>query len=279
MTDKRFSRRRFLWGGVAAGAAGLAGCSRTGLSGGQTPSNQVFEEASISGSNLVVTLQEQHEIDEMVLISPDGDTFRAAKVENDETVTQLSLFDFFSGQHYSPGEHRLAAKRDGENIASKVLDLVPKLEIIETGQYLGGEATPENRGNVLVTVKNTGSGPTWAYYLGYDNTPRESYAPREGHPTNSPLQALKKPESENNTILGPGETQTFLGRWPPFLFSGDEHCRELEIDFTLTVYSGVGSNVRQDLRATLSGEELQVLYEVTCSTIDIETTDRGTTDG
>jgi len=164
----------------------------------------------------------------------------------------------------------VSAVRDGEAVVSTAIALQPDLQIVNVEQYSEGEDSPENRANLLVTIENVGTAPTWVYYLAYEGTPSETQTPREDHPMGSPSQALEMPESEEDTILSPNKSRVFLGRWPPFRFSGKERCRDMTVEFTLTVYSGVGDNVQQRHRATLSGEKIQELYRETCSEISVE---------
>lgn len=278
MTGEKHSRRRFLQGGLALTAAGLAGCSSSGSTGTATP-DSIFRDTSVSGSSLRITLREDHEISTVNLIAPDGSEFRSTNVETGVTTVKFDLFDFYPGQHYTPGEHELVAVSDGEELSSTSFNLQPDLRLASVEQYSGGTNSPQNRANLLATVENVGTAPTWVYYLGYSGTPNATHTPQEGHPKDSPLKALEMPNSKQETILAPSETQSFLGRWPPFQFSGEEHCREMKIEFDLTVYSGIGENLTRQLRATLSGEKIQELYRETCSEISIEMIDERGTDG
>ncbi len=267
MTGGRFSRRRFIQGGLALSATGVAGCANLGVpSGSQT----AFSKTSVDGNQLVVQLQSKRDFSHVNLIAPDGNEFQSLSVDSGASEIRFPLFDFSSGQRYSPGEHEVVAIQDGEQVSSTTVELAPDLELVSVEQYSGGEDSPQNRANLLVTVENVGTGPTWIYYLAYEGAPNSTQTPREGHPRNSPSQAIEKPESEDETILTPKESQSFLSRWPPLRFSGNEHCRGMEIEFDLTVYSGVGENIKQPLRATLSGQRIQELYRETCSDISVE---------
>ncbi|WP_436909054.1 twin-arginine translocation signal domain-containing protein [Halosimplex marinum] len=278
MTGEQYSRRRFLKSGLAVTVAGLAGCSGTGATGTATPES-IFQETSVLRNSLRVTLREDHDVSKVNLIAPDGSEFHSTGVETGVTTVKFNLFDFYPGQHYSPGEYELIAVRDGKELSSTSLNLQPDLRLTSIEQYSGGTDSPQNRANLLVTVENVGTAPTWVYYLGYSGTPNATHTPQEGHPKDSPLKALEMPKSKEETILAPSETQSFLGRWPPFQFSGEEHCREMTIEFGLTVYSGIGDNLTRQHRATLSGEKIQELYRETCSEISIETTEKRGTDG
>ncbi len=267
MTGKRSSRRCYLKQGLAIATVGIAGCTGPAASlGSQGP----ISGTSINGRYLSVELGSDHNLSEINLVAPDGSAFRTANVETGASAVKLPLLDVDSGEHYSPGDHEVVAVRDGEEVSSTTIDLRPDLRVLDVEQYSGGEDSPQNRANLLVTVENTGTAPTWVYYLAYEGTPSETHTPRENHRKNSPSKSLEKPESSAKTIVSLDSPKAFLGKWPPFRFSGDEHCREMTVDFTLTVYSGVGENIEQRLRATLSGEKLQELHRVTCTEISIE---------
>ncbi len=281
MTGERVSRRRFLTAGLAAGVAGLAGCSGGGTAGTRTPSNPVFEATSISGSDLVVTLQEGHDVDKVNLITPDGSAFRSSTVAAGATTAQFSLFQHRVRSHYTPGEHTLVAIVEGEEFASVSLELVPKIEIIDVEPYTGGRETLSNRGNLLVTAKNTGTGPTWIYFLGYEDAPNSSASifPSTEYAQTTPHHNFRQPETEHEFIVEPGQSRILLGRQPP-LNPGRSLCDGRTVEFSAVVLTGVGDDVRQPLRATIGTEQSTVNSQDICSEIEIELLDeRGSTDG
>jgi len=270
MTGEQSTRRRFLASSLALAGSCVAGCLNQGTAGGGLGSPSVISETPISGRNLAVTLADDHEVSKLNLIGPDGSAFKSTAVQAGATQVEIELFSLRRGWHYTPGKHELVAIRDEEEIASKKIKLEPDLTIVDVSQYLGGEDDPQNRANVVVTVENRGTAPTWVYYLAFDETPRATQDPRDGHPTTSPLQALELPRTKRETVIASGDSQKFLSKWPPFRFTGEQHCRDMTIDFTLTIYTGIGDNKSQRCRATLSGERIQELHKETCSDISIE---------
>ncbi|QLH81296.1 twin-arginine translocation signal domain-containing protein [Halosimplex pelagicum] len=276
MTGEKGSRRRFLKGGLALTAAGLAGCSGDGSTGTETKTPEsVFEETSISGATLEVTLREDHEISTVNLIDPSGSVFQSAQVAAGATTVGLGLFDYRRGWHYTPGDHTLVAVKEGEEIASMTVPLVPDLEITDVTPYTDGRPTPSNRANLLVTVENTGTGPTWIYYVGYENAPHSAAnrIPTTDYARSTPLLNFEKPQSEDEVILQPGNSTILRGIRSPLLLSKDDHCNGLEVNLTVIVPTGVGENGQRELRAVLDGDPVRANFRGTCSDIQIEPRD------
>lgn len=271
MTGEQRSRRQFLKGGLALTAAGLAGCSGGGLTGTSTPES-VFQGTSVSGNSLTVALQSDHEISKVNLIDPSGSVFQSSQVATGATTVDLGLFDYRRGWHYTPGEHTLVAVKDGEELASMTVPLVPNLEITEVKLYTGGRPTPSNRANLLVTVENTGTGPTWVYYVGYENAPHSAAnrIPTTDYARSTPLLNLEKPQSEDGVILQPDTSTVLRGIRSPLLLSKDDHCNGLEVNMTVIVPTGIGDDGQRELRAVLDGDRVRANFRGTCSDIQIE---------
>jgi hypothetical protein len=272
MTGKRVSRRQLLKAGLVASATGLAGCSGTGTAGSRTPSNPVFEETSVSGSDLVVKLQKDRDVDTVNLIGPAGKLFDSVGIEAGVTAVEFGLFDLDRGWHYEPGKHSLVAVRNGEQIASWNLDLTPDLEIVDVQQYTGGRPTPSNRANLLVSVENTGTGPTWVYYVGYENSlDRDAnHIPTNSYAKTSPMLNLEKPEQRSDVILQPDASVDLLGNHSPFLLSKEDRCDGHPFDMEVIVLAGGGEDARKQFRATLSGDPVKANFRATCSEIRVE---------
>jgi hypothetical protein len=279
MTGGERSRRRFLKGGLALTAAGLAGCSGGGSTGTDTP-DSIFRDTSVSGNSLRVTLREDHEISTVNLIGPDGSVFQSAQVATGATTVELGLFDYRRGWHYTPGEHTLVAVEDGEEVESTTIPLTPELEITNVEPYTGGRPTPSNRANLLVTVENTGTGPTWVYYVGYENAlDRDAnHIPTNDYAKTVPLLNLEEPESKDEILLEPGNSVEVLGVDAPFLLTRDDHCNMLQVEMTVIVASGIGENGRERIEATLSGEQIKANFAGTCSDISVDTPSEKTQD-
>jgi len=266
------SRRQFLKGGLALTAAGLAGCSGGGSAGTATP-DPLFRDTSVSGNSLRVTLREDHEISKVNLIGPSGSIFQSAQIATGATTVELGLFDYRRGWHYTPGDHILVGVEGGEEVESTTIPLTPELEIANVEPYTGGRPIPSNRANLVVTVENTGTGPTWVYYVGYENAlDRDAnHIPTNDYAKTVPLLNLEEPESKGDILLDPGHSVGLLGVDAPFLLTQDDHCDELQVDMTVIVASGIGENGRKEIEATLAGEQIKANFAGTCSDISIET--------
>ncbi|WP_436926214.1 twin-arginine translocation signal domain-containing protein [Halosimplex amylolyticum] len=271
MTGEKRSRRQFLKSGLALTAVGLAGCSSGGPAGTDTPES-VFRETSVSGNALRVTLREDHGVSKVNLIDPSGSIFQSAQVATGATTVELGLFDYRRGWHYTPGDHTLVAVNDGEEVESTTIPLTPELEITGVEPYTGGRPTPSNRANLLVTVENTGTGPTWVYYVGYGNAPHSAAnrIPTTDYARSTPLLNLEKPESVDGVILDPGDSTVLRGIRSPLLLSQSDHCNDFETDLTVIVSTGVGENGQHELRAILDGDPLRANFRGTCSDIRVE---------
>ncbi|ELZ20860.1 hypothetical protein C475_19713 [Halosimplex carlsbadense 2-9-1] len=270
MTGERRSRRRFLQRTLALTAAGVAGCSSLGPGGGVGGTSPI-QETSGSGASLVVELSEGHSVTKLNLVGPSGSLFRSTSVATGTTTAEIDLFNYSQGWHYTPGEHSLVAISDEEEVASKTIPLEPDLEITNVEPYTGGRPTPSNRANLLVSVENTGTGPTWVYYVGYENAlDRDAnHIPTNDYAKTVPLQNLEKPEAKNDVILEPGESSELRGTDSPFLLTEGYHCNNQKVQLSVLVLSGIGTNVRERLSATLAGEEFSANFASTCSDISI----------
>jgi len=271
MTSERRSRRRFLRHGLAVAAAGVAGCSSLGPAGG-VGETATIRETSVSGASLVVDLKEDHDVTKLNLVGPSGSLFRSTSVATGTNSAEIQLFDYSRGWQYSPGEHSLVAVNDeDEEITSTTVPLEPEIEITDVEQYTSGRPTPSNRGNLLVTVENKGTGPTWVYYVGYENAlhPPANRIPTNDYAKTSPLLNLDRPESKSETILEPDDTTQLLGTNSPLLLSSEDDCTDLSVDLTVIVASGVGKNGQKDIQVTLSGEPIRANFRGTCDEIEI----------
>jgi len=278
MTGEQSTRRRFLASSLALAVSCVAGCLNQGTAGGGLGSPSVISETSISGRNLVVTLADDHEVSKLNLIGPDGSAFKSTAVQTGATQVKLELFDYRRGWHYNPGTHTLLALDEDETeLAETEIDLSPELEITEVKPYSGGRPTPSNRANLLVTVENIGTGPTWVYDLGYKNSLNRD-ANRlltNDYAKTVPLMNLDLPDEKSGIILDPGESTELLGTRPPLLLSEDDHCNDLRVEFEVIVLCGAGKNARQDLVATLSGDPLKANFRETCTEISVKKSSEG----
>lgn len=267
-----YTRRRVVQAGLGCLPLAIAGC---GSSGRETTDglagSDAFVETDIDGSALVVQLRDDAELTRVTLLDPDGAEFESASVAAGATSVRLPLFDIRSGRHYTPGEHTLVGVADGAEQTSVSLELRPELEITDVEPYTGGEDVPRNRGNLLVTVENVGTGPTWVYFLSYSDAPSD---PANSTPPDESIirgaeDNFREPSSEQDTILSPGDSTGFLGRHPPILLSNERECNDESISLEATIRSGIGPHRQQEIEASLSGDKIKQSFQTSCSEIDV----------
>lgn len=149
---------------AASGVSGaLAGCG-TVTSSGADP----FEEVTVDGTSLAVTLASRPRVDEIELRSPDGTPFVRRRLDQETNRATLPLIETSytaTPEHYRVGENTLVARRDGDRVGQRTVPLDPEVSV--TDIRLADEAGF----NPTVTVENSGTGPTFLTYLGFDNVP------------------------------------------------------------------------------------------------------------
>ncbi|MFD1514100.1 hypothetical protein [Halomarina rubra] len=161
------TRRAFL---AAAGglSVGLAGC--LGLESGANDSSSttdesngdssVIRDARVEETELVIEVREET-VDRITVIDPTGEAFADRELTPGATRMTIRI-----GTRYRPGEYRIHAVRDGEQIAESVMQIAPKVEIVDVrvgANHL--DEMPEGLGNsrdveAIVRIRNEGTGPT-----------------------------------------------------------------------------------------------------------------------
>ncbi|WP_415380526.1 hypothetical protein [Halosimplex sp. TS25] len=270
MTGERFSRRRFIQSGLALSGIGVAGCAKLGSVG--STGNSVISDTSISGSKLVVELQDDHNVSKINLIDSSGSSFQSAQVSTGASRVSIELFNLSRGWSYRPGEYSIVAVADNEEVASTTVHLQPDLKITGIQQYTNGRPTPSNRANLLVTVENVGTGPTWVYYVGYKNAlhPPANRIPTNEYARTNPLLNFDRPESKEDLILDPEASVTLLGTDSPLLLSEDDHCENLQVEMSVIVSAGIGESAQKEFQAVLDGEPERANFRGTCSEIQLQ---------
>lgn len=281
-SEQCVSRRRLLaWSGTAI-VGGLAGCAGNGNQENNSESpattsspseDSVFEETRFDGPELVVTLSQDHDVSRLNLIAPDGSLYTQADVAEGATTVRLRVMDIQPGlgdyEHYNPGTYELTAVRE-ESSQNRELEMQPNLQLTEASHYQEGA----NRGNLALTIRNTGTGPTWPYQIVYRDAPNEA--------ANAELNDRKgipqfiTPEDPVENIIGPGEAVDFVGNTPPIVFTDDDSteqtCDGQAVEFVAVVGTVVGSSLEQTIEVSLNGERsgIGTSDTYTCSEITAE---------
>ena len=243
--------------GVGAGVlTGIAGCT-SGESDSQTgpppnattpPSDSVVEALHFTGPDLVVRLAEDHDVTRLNLITPEGATFEATRVAQGATEARLRLISK-AGKTYSAGQYELIAIAEPAS-ESIPIELQPAVQVVEVRPEVDEEGY--STGRLVVSVTNTGTGPTWVYNIGFRNAPyRNAPAVIDGNASVDTTFAKPAPDEE---FLPPETTRDFLKR-RGVLVVGDNDgvsCEGASTELTVVVQTPHG-DVVQPVRAQLSG--------------------------
>lgn len=252
-----YSRRRLLGASGAALASATAGCSSLGPDGSQSGSpdsqSDVFTDISFEGQQMVVELQEGHSVERLNLIGPDGSEFASTKVSEGVNSVEFELIDISPGisgfEHYEPGEYSIVAPTQDGSKKTK-LSLQPSLQIISVS--VSNEGPSEASDRLEVSVKNSGSGPTWIHDIGYsDLSAGQTSTP--GEMPGLPKGDLRVPESAKESILTPGESQSFVSRDTPFVFEVRSVCQRSTLHGRVVAVSPVEAQDERSFRVELRG--------------------------
>ena len=258
-SDRSISRRRLLaWSGTAL-LAGVAGCSGTDNPSTETesprgsftpPADSVFKNVGFAGPNLVVTLADGHDVDQLNLISPDGSTFEQTSVAEGATQVEMQVV-FKTGGTYAAGEYELVAVL-GESSESRPIELRPEIQIVDVEPEFD-EDDGNSSGRLFVTVENSGTGPTWVYNIGFRNAPYRN-APQVIEGDGVADTTFEQPEDSSEEFLVPDTEQTFLKRRGVLVIDDNDEvsCSGDSIELTVVVQTPHG-DVEQPIRAQLSG--------------------------
>ncbi|WP_256545681.1 hypothetical protein [Halobellus inordinatus] len=258
------SRRGFLRAGVLSGSLALAGC----LDG----SDPVFQEISFEESHLVVRLHDEHAVEQLNLIAPDGSIFSQSAVATGATTVRIEMLDLREGlssyDHYTPGKYELVAILP-ERTVTRELDLRPELQVVDVQQR--PDATSRSDfAQLEVTIENVGTASTWVYEFAYRGVPSRRVEDRFFFGPGIPY--LNKPSQPAEIILGPNETQTYVGTGLPLLFDAEsvESCYEV-IEATILVGVASGEVIEKSIQISMDGEILlSSRNEYACTDLSIQ---------
>lgn len=195
------ARRRFL-AMAASGLTGvLAGCG-TATSSEADP----FDDVTVEGTTLAVTLASRPRLDELELQSPDGSPFVRRRLDPEASRATLPLIETSytaAPEHYRAGENTLVARRDGDRVGQRSVSLSPDVTLTDM------RLADETGFNPTVTVENAGTAPTFLTYLGFDNVP---------NPTPPAAETTGLPEERGVGVPLPPTTRNVRSGSMPFAF-------------------------------------------------------------
>jgi len=226
--------RRTLLAAAGGFTASLAGClgigsgensssSETDESGGETA---VIRDARVEETDLVIELGEETTVDRLTIIDPTGEAFADRALTPGATRLTLRI-----GTRYRPGEYRVLALREGEQIAESAMEIAPDIEVVDVrvgANHL--DKMPESLGNsreaqALVSVRNTGSGPANIQGLWFEGSVPNPTDEEEIRADNG-RSGIYNPESKSDAdqiLLLPDNEQLLVSSRYPFLLNSESN--------------------------------------------------------
>ena len=218
MTQNTPLSRRALLGGIAGTTiTGLSGCTSDNGENSSGPRTGGFETVIVEGTDLVVELVDDHPLDRLSIIDPNGEQFAEQGLPAGVTRQTFPL-----GSNYRPGEYEIIGIADDEMYSSTSMKIKPDITITDLRLGLNHPdemyETFTDRGaerEVLIQVENSG--------LGHDSLRRLTFSgnvPRPS-PDDQEESGILDTDSEialdaEEVILPPGEERTIFSNSMPF---------------------------------------------------------------
>ncbi len=181
MKHNETTTRRTLLGSIVTGAIGaVSGCL------GSPDGEDIFADVFVDGTELVVDL-EKPAVDQVDLLTPSGQRFADQSLSGDTDQVTIEI-----GTEYEPGEHEVVAIEDGDELGRKPVTIEPDVRITELrlgrnhpDEMFDGASDREIRTEVILEVRNKGTGPEKALRLEFDGdiprrTPSKDEFPESG---------------------------------------------------------------------------------------------------
>ncbi|MXR40788.1 hypothetical protein GRX01_05460 [Halobaculum sp. WSA2] len=186
------------------------------------------------GTELVIELREDSEVEQVNVIAPDGSRVRSLSVVTGETRLTVEL-----GVRYVPGTYEVTT--EGGSGASITLE--PDLVIEELGVGANNpDVMPDSLGNfepfaATVLVRNIGSGPTAVQNLAFlGDIPNETEEVLESAETSGIFDTGTGAGEVEQVLIEPNATARLFSSTLPFSFAGEqETCSSMPGDSVATV--------------------------------------------
>ncbi|WP_205596871.1 hypothetical protein [Halostella salina] len=161
------SRRTVLRTAAGAAVASVGGCLRpddNGTTNGATDEDDAegpFQRVAVEETMLVVELTTDATVDRINLIKPNGELFGQREV-----AAGVQQATFTIGTTYEPGEYRVLALRNGEQVGEMTVPIQPDVSIENVGigrnqpEKMWDAPIDEIGEEAFVRVANQGTGPT-----------------------------------------------------------------------------------------------------------------------
>ncbi|WP_147452888.1 hypothetical protein [Haloplanus aerogenes] len=236
----------------------------------------MVQRIAYESAEMVVTLREAHDVSQLNLIAPDGSLFAQTPVATGATSARIQILDIKPGiggyEHYEPGRYELVAIQESGS-QSITLELRPNVQIVDIRQYLEGEKAVD-LGNLVITVENIGTAPTWIYDITYREAPNTA--------VNRPLvegagvPQITVPKSAENLILAPHQKRRYVGSTSPLLLANQkrQNCNE-SVSMDVIVGVAAGAPLQERIVVMFGGEahSAGLLGEYVCSDISVVVTE------
>lgn len=210
------TRRNVLHGIAAGGIVLIAGCTGRD-SNDESPDAVALERLTVEETDLVIEFADDHGIDEITVIQPDGALFAEQRIATGVTRETIDI-----GMTYPPGEFEVIGSSDGDEQFSEPITIQPEVHIDE---LLLGRNHPDEmfedaserrtRMEAIVRVRNDGTGADALTNLIFTgDVPRPT-------PEDDEQSGIYDTESEtrnhaDEAVIHPGESITIYSYSRPF---------------------------------------------------------------
>lgn len=261
------SRRSLLRAGAVGVVASVAGCAGQSKSPPSTPTDAAGQSKLVDAiefdvGDLLLRLVSDHDVSRVNLIDPNGELFTSASVATGQRTVRLQILDIDLGlggyTHYTPGQHEIVLVRDGTSDTLSI-DLRPEVAITDIKQYRQG-TRDSDYGRLAVTVKNSGTGPTWVYEINYQDSP--NYAANGGSLHDPGVVTFEKDRTPEHLVIPPSGSRTYVGTQNPLMFPGDgEMTCNGDFHFQVMVGVATGQILTREITAKPTGEAISAGYK------------------
>lgn len=254
------TRRNVLHGIAGGGIVLIAGCIGRD-SNDESPDAVALERLTVEETDLVIEFADDHGIDEITVIQPDGALFAEQRIATGVTRETIGI-----GMNYPPGEFEVIGSSDGDEQFSESITIQPEVHIEELllgrnhpGEMFDGASDRTIRTEAIVQIRNDGTGP--------DTITRLQFTGDVPRPTPEELEdsGIFDTESEigghvDEVVIHPGESITIYSYSIPFTSATDNvSCTpdteegEFEVSVTTRIQS---ENPSQTYSVSYTGEEM-----------------------
>lgn len=271
------SRRGLL--ALGAGTlATLAGCqsvrSRTKRPETTTMVPSTFPgSVSVEGRNLVVDFSDDHDIETIRLIDPDGRLFGSRPVPTGVRRVEFELLDpkllGSDYDHYEPGVYDVLAIDSDEDVFRHSIALQPDIRVLNVEQYRAEDGPALAK--IRLTVENTGTAPVWLYDMSFQESPY--WGANEDLDDSIGLPRFSSPTVDEFHLLEPMQTARYVSFGRPLLFETQSDCSDQIFQFEVNIGVSTGQVLRETVTIRTGGEPRRDILRDrwACTVVEIRT--------